>query len=129
MKWKKPEIKHLELTKWKWLVSYPENLKLGYKVDIGAFTYIMARFGVVIEDFVQIGSHVSIYSASTIDNKRGKVIIRKNAKIGSHSVIMPNVIIGENSIIGANSFVPFGSRIPRGEAWAGSPIKRIKILI
>jgi len=126
MRWKKPEIRHLELTKWKWLVSYPEKFELGYGVDIGAFTYLQAEEGIVIEDFVQIGSHVSIYSVSTIDNKRGKVIIRKNAKIGSHSVIMPNVIVGENSIIGANSFVPYGSKIPKNEIWAGCPAKKLK---
>ena len=126
MKWVKPEIKHLELTKWKWLVSYPENLKLGHKVDIGAFTYIMARFGVVIEDFVQIGSHVSIYSLSTIDDKKGKVIIKRNARVGSHSIIMPGVEIGENSVIGAQSFVPAYTKISKNEVWAGVPVRKLK---
>jgi len=104
-KWKKPEIKEGKLTKWFWLVRHKNNLKLGKYTDIGAFTYINAKNGVVIEDYVQIGSHCSIYSLSTIDNKEGKVVLRKNCKIGSHSVIMPGVTIGENSVIGAFSFV------------------------
>jgi acetyltransferase-like isoleucine patch superfamily enzyme len=93
------------MTKWNWVCQYHENLILGDKTDIGAFTYINAKYGVEIQDNVQIGSHCSIYSLSTIDDKKGKVTIKKNAKIGSHSVIMPSVTIGENSIVGAFSFV------------------------
>jgi len=61
-KWKKPIIKEGKLTKYNWLVQYKKNLKLGYKIDIGAFTYINAKNGVTIEDYVQIGSHCTIYS-------------------------------------------------------------------
>jgi len=93
-------------------------------VDIGAFTYINARYGVEIEDNVQIGSHCSIYSHSTIDNKKGKVVIKKNAKIGAHSVIMPGVTIGENSIVGACSFV--NHDIPPNVVAIGVPAKVIK---
>ena len=69
-KWKKPLIKEGKLTKYNWLVQGVKNLKLGNKTDIGAFTYIQAKSDVVIEDLVQIGSHCSIYSQSTIDNKK-----------------------------------------------------------
>ena len=95
--WKAPEIKECELTKYNWLVQNKENLDLGYKTDIGAFTYINAKNNVVIEDYVQIGSHCSIYSISTIDDKEGEVILKKNCRIGTHSVVMPGVTIGENS--------------------------------
>lgn len=101
--WKYPEIEEGKLTKYNWMVQHIDKLKLGYKTDIGAFTYINAQNGVVIEDYVQIGSHCAIYSISTIDNKEGQVTLKKNCKIGSHSVIMPGVTVGENSIIGACS--------------------------
>jgi acetyltransferase-like isoleucine patch superfamily enzyme len=103
--WKYPKFDSRGMTKWNWVCQYRENLILGDKTDIGAFTYINAKYGVEIQDNVQIGSHCSIYSLSTIDDKKGKVTIKKNAKIGSHSVIMPSVTIGENSIVGAFSFV------------------------
>lgn len=103
--WQTPEIKECELTKYNWLVQNKDNLKLGYKTDIGAFTYINAKNHVVIEDYVQIGSHCSIYSISTIDDKEGEVILKENCRIGTHSVIMPGVTVGKNSIIGAFSFV------------------------
>lgn len=103
--WKYPEFDESGMTKWHWMCQYHENLKLGEKTDIGAFTYINAKYGVEIEKNVQIGSHCSIYSWSTIDDKKGKVIIKRNAKISSHSLIMPGVTIGENATVGAFSFV------------------------
>lgn len=103
--WIAPEIENGKLTKYNWLVQNKENLMLGNRTDIGAFTYINARHGVVLEDFVQIGSHCSIYSLSTIDNKTGPVILKRNCRIGTHSVVMPNVTIGKNTIIGAFSYV------------------------
>ena len=122
--WEYPEIEEGKLTRHNWLVQHKENLQLGYKTDIGAFTYINAKYGVVIEDYVQIGSHCSIYSISTIDEKTGKVTLRKNCKIGTHSVIMPGVIVGENAVVGAFSFV--NKDVPDGAVVVGVPAKRIK---
>ena len=117
--WIKPKIEHGKITKYNFLVQYPENLKLGNFSDIGEFSYINAHFGIEIQDYVQIGSHCSIYSHSTIDEKKGPVKLMKNCKIGSHSTIMPNVIIGENSVIGAYSFVT--KSIPKNQIWFGIP--------
>lgn len=125
-KWQKPIIKHSKLTKYNYVVQYPENLKTGKNFDIGTFTYINCHFGVEIQDNVQIGSHCSIYSHSTIDSKKGKVILKKNCKIGTHSTIMPNVTIGENSIIAAYSFVT--KNVPKNEIWAGIPAKKLRII-
>jgi len=122
--WEKPKIKNGELTKYNWLVQNKEGLELGYKTDIGAFTYINAKFGVEIQDHAQIGSHCSIYSISTIDNKKGKVTIKENARIGTHSTIMPGVTIGKNSIIGAYSLV--NKDIPDDTIAYGIPIKVVK---
>lgn len=119
--WKYPGIKDGRLTKYNWMVQSKENLQLGCNTDIGAFTYINAENGVVIEDLVQIGSHCSIYSVSTIDRKKGRVVLRNGCKIGSHSVIMPGVTVGENSIIGAFSFV--NKNIPAGVIAYGVPAK------
>jgi len=107
-KWEPPEIQHNKLTQWNWMVSHPENLSLGDGVDIGAFTYIQAEKGVVIEDDVQIGSHCSIYSVNTIDGTAGKIHIKKGSCIGTHSVILPNgelLTIGEYAKCGAFSFI------------------------
>ena len=120
--WKRPKIKHDKLTKWNWFVLYPENLILGERVDIGAFTLLNAKAGIIIEDEVQIGSHVSLNSASTIDKKEGKIIIGRGACISSHCVVMPDIIIGAGAIIGANSFV--NHNIGEGEMAWGTPCKK-----
>ena len=125
-KWKKPKIEEKKLTKYNWLVQNKKDLKLGDKTDIGAFTYINAKNGVAIEDYVQIGSHCSIYSVSTIDKKEGKIVLKRNCKIGSHSLIMPGITVGENSIVGAFSFV--NKDIPKNTLAYGIPIKIIRKL-
>ena len=124
--WKHPKIEEGKLAKYNWMVQNKDGLKLGYKTDVGAFTYINAKNGVIIEDFVQIGSHCSLYSSSTIDNKEGQITLKKNCKIGSHSLIMPGVTIGENTIIGAFSFV--NKDVPSNVVAAGVPVKIIKKL-
>ena len=122
--WEYPQIEDGKPTKYNWVIQHKDKFKLGYKTDIVAFTYINAQHVVIIEDFVQIGSHCSIYSISTIDNKEGPVNLKKNCKIGSHSVIMPGVTIGENSIIGAHGFV--NCDIPENVVAVGVPARVIK---
>ena len=124
--WQPPKIEHGKLTQWNWVVYCPENFKLGKKTDIGVFTAIFAHYGVTIEDEVQIGSHCTLYSASTIDEKEGPVVLKRNCRIGSHSIVMPGVTIGENTIVGAQSFV--NKDLPANEVWAGSPARFIMTL-
>lgn len=123
--WQRPEIEDRKLhPKYYFLVHNTENFELGESTDIGAFTYINAKFGVVIEKNVQIGSHCSIYSISTIDEKKGKVLIKENARIGTHSTVMPGVTIGKNAVIGAHSYVNID--IPDNVIAFGSPVKIIR---
>ncbi len=119
--WKQPVIEEGKLTQWNWMVQGVDGLTLGQRTDIGAFTYINARKGVTIEDNVQIGSHCSIYSVSTIDGKEGPVVLRKGCCVGSHSVIMPGVTVGEGAIIGAFSFV--NKDVPAGAVAFGIPAR------
>lgn len=123
-KWRYPSFNEQGMTKWGWMCQHHENLKLSKNTDIGAFTYINAKNRVEIEESVEVGSHCSIYSVSTIDNKSGKVILKKNCKVGSHSVVMPGVVVGENSIVGAFSFV--NKDIPDNTLAYGVPVRIIK---
>ena len=124
IEWKPPKLEHGKLTKWNWMVQHPENLKLGRRCDIGAFTYINAKAGVEIGEEAQIGSHCSIYSISTIDDKSGNVVIGNKTCVGSHSTIMPGIIIGSNVIIGAHSFV--NKNIPDNSIAYGVPVKVVR---
>jgi acetyltransferase-like isoleucine patch superfamily enzyme len=124
--WKPVIFDKKDMTQWNWKCQHHKNLKLGTSVDIGAFTYINAKSGVILEDNVQIGSHCSLYSISTIDNKEGKIILKKNCRLGTHSVVMPGVTIGENTVIGAFSFV--NTDIPDNTLAYGIPVKIIRKL-
>ena len=88
-----------------WRCQYPDGLKLGNNVDIGCFTYINARYGVFIGDNVKIGSHCSIYSHDTERSMTGKVVIGEGSLIGSHSLILPGVILEPYSKIKAMSII------------------------
>jgi acetyltransferase-like isoleucine patch superfamily enzyme len=123
--WKQPKIEEKKLhPKYHFLIQHKDKLELGENTDIGAFTYINAKHGVTIEKHVQIGSHCSIYTVSTIDEKKGKIIIKENARIGSHSTIMPGITIGKNAVVGAHSFV--NKNIPDNAIGYGVPIKIIR---
>ena len=123
--WQFPEIEDGKPTQYNWVVQNIKKFRLGYKTDIGAFSYINAKYGVTIEDFVQVGSHCSIYSVSTIDDKKGAVFLGENCRIGTHSVIMPGVSVGKNAVVGACSFV--NQNVPEDVVVAGVPAKPIKI--
>lgn len=124
MRQEKPKYDDYGMTQWYWLVRFTENFELGENVEIGNFTVIGCEHGVKVEDNVKIGYHCVIMSDSTVDNKKGKVILKKGCRIGANSVVMPGITVGENSIIGANSFV--NRDISANEMWAGSPAKFIK---
>ena len=122
--WQYPMIEEGVPTKYNWVVQHVQNFHLGYKTDIGAFCYINAKYSVTIEDLVQIGSHCSIYSISTIDEKSGPVTLKRGCRVGSHSVVMPGVTIGENAVVGAFSFV--NTDIPDGALAYGVPAKVVE---
>lgn len=120
----KPKFDEYGMTQWHWLARHKENLKLGKRVQIGNFTVLGCEHGISIEDDVKIGYSCVIMTHSTVDNKQGKVVLRKGSKVGANSTIMPGVSIGENAVVGANSFV--NRDIPANEVWAGSPAKFLK---
>ncbi|OUV40637.1 MAG: acetyltransferase [Rhodobacteraceae bacterium TMED111] len=122
--WKYPEIVDGVPTKYNWIVQNLDGFIMGNNTDIGAFSYINALHGVTIEDEVQIGSHCSIYSVSTIDNSSGKVVLKKNCRIGSHSTILPGISVGKNSIVGAHSLV--NKDIPDNVIVHGVPAKIVR---
>ena len=123
-KWVTPEIQHGVLTKYNFLVHYPEGLKVGHAVDISQFVYIQAQEGVILEDDVEIGPFTALLSRSTIGEKSGLIRICKGACIGTHSTIMPGVTIGEYSLVGAHSFV--NKDIPPYSLALGVPCRVVK---
>lgn len=98
------------------------EISFGSNIHISAYTSLFAGVpGIEIEDFVTISSGVVIYGKSDdysgeymtnpmipdrfTNVTEGKVTIRKHAIIGTHSVILPDVLIETGVAVGAMSLV------------------------
>ena len=86
------------------------NCKIGNNVSIQSAVYITVN--TVIEDGVFIGPGVITTNDKYMKNPQteGRAeligpVIKKNAKIGAGTIILPGVVIGENAVIGAGSII------------------------
>ncbi len=113
------------------------ELIIGNNVGISQ-TALVSTCKIEIQDNVKIGGGVSIYTTDfhSLNPKIRKskedvkfrnnspILIKENAFIGAHSIILKGVTIGKNSIIGAGSIVT--KSVPDNQIWAGNPAKFIK---
>jgi galactoside O-acetyltransferase len=112
---------------------------IGRYVHIASFVSIIGGGELTVGDYADIACGARILTGSDTYNGgkrmssalpleqrnviRGKVIIEKDAFIGTNAVIHPDVTIGEGAIIGSNSLV-----LEDIETWSinvGSPCKKI----
>ena len=116
-----------------------KGIKIGRYVHIASFVSIIGGGELVVGDYAVIasGSRIVTGSDTYYGGKRmstalpqeqrnvivGKVVIEKDAFVGTNVVIHPNVRIGEGAIIGSNSLV-----LRDIEPWSinvGSPCKKV----
>ena len=120
-------------TKLSLIASKNAKLTIGNNCGISN-SVILCTNSIIIEDNVLIGNGCKIYDTDfhpinpmdRINNAKPvskPVLIKRNAFIGAHSIILKGVTIGENSVIGAGSVVT--KNIPDNEIWAGNPAKLI----
>jgi acetyltransferase-like isoleucine patch superfamily enzyme len=126
-------------------VMIRENNSIGNNVSIGTGSCI--EYSINIQDNVRIHSQVFIPEYSTLEescwvgpnvvftnakyprsknvkhNLKGP-IIKKNAKIGANSTILPGKVIGQDSLIGAGTVVV--SDVPPGKVIIGNPGRIVK---
>jgi UDP-2-acetamido-3-amino-2,3-dideoxy-glucuronate N-acetyltransferase len=118
-------------------VEIQKGAVIGSDCKISSHSFICE--GVTIEDGVFIGHHVVFtndrYPRAT--NANGKLqseqdwtveetIVKRNASIGSGSVILCNVCVGENALVGAGSVVT--KNVPANAIVAGSPARLIRYI-
>ena len=119
-------------------INAGKGIKIGRYVHIASFVSIIGSGELEIGDYADIACGVRILTAtdtyyygkkmsSALPPEqrhviRGKIVIGKDAFIGTNAVIHPNVTIGEGAIIGSNSLV-----LKSVEPWtinSGSPCIR-----
>ncbi len=82
-----------------------------------------------IEDEVFVGPHVVFTDdphpqcPAYLDCVKGGVV-RRRARIGANSTILPGVEIGEDALVGAGSVVRHA--VPARSVWAGNPAVQLK---
>jgi acetyltransferase-like isoleucine patch superfamily enzyme len=85
---------------------------------------------VTIEDDVFVGPNVVFtddlhpMNCPTYKDCQGGAVVRRLARIGANSTILPGIEIGENALVGAGSVVV--DDVPAGMVVAGSPAHVIK---
>lgn len=117
------------------------GIKIGNHIHIAVYSSIIGYGGVIISDFSNISSRVSIYSSNddysgqfmsspVIDSEftnveHAEVYIGRHVIIGSGSIVLPGSHITEGGVIGALSLVK-GGVLDAFTIYAGSPIRKIK---
>ena len=117
-----------------------KDIKIGRYAHIASFVSIIGGGELVLGDYTVLanGSRILTGTDTYYGGKRmstalpleqrnvvrGKVVIEKDAFIGTNAVVHPNVKIGEGAVIGSNSLV-----LKDVEPWSinvGSPCKRVR---
>lgn len=103
------------------------HVKIGNGVRIHSLAFVPEYS--VLEDGCWLGPNVVLTNAKyplSPDVKEELVgpVIKKGAKVGANSTLLPGVVIGENSLVGAGSVVT--KDVPGGTVVAGNPAKVIK---
>jgi len=107
-----------------------DNVSIGSNVIIGPSNVFLARGGVRIGNNVNISGFSYFISQSHDVNDPdgrtclGQIVIRDNAWIATHAIVMPGITIGIGAVVAAGSVVV--EDVPDYAVVAGNPAKRIK---
>jgi maltose O-acetyltransferase len=102
------------------------GVRIGKNVFLGKYCIIDDNYSelISIEDNVVISFGVTVLTHDHSRDIVAPVTIKKEAFLGSRSVILPGVTIGEKSIVGAGAVVT--KDVPVNTTVVGSPARVIK---
>jgi len=103
------------------------HVKIGNGVRIHTQAFI-PEFS-ILEDGCWIGPNVVLTNAKyplsrNVKEELAGPIIKRNAKIGANSTLLPGVVIGENTLVGAGSVIT--KDVPDGAVVIGNPARIIR---
>lgn len=117
-----------------------QGIEIGSFIHIAVFSSLIGKEKIIIKDFANISSRVSIYSSnddysgSTMTNPtiadefknvfHAPVTLEKHVIVGSGSIILPGCHLHLGSAVGALSLV--SKDIPEFEIHSGVPARKIK---
>ncbi|MDP3734283.1 MAG: acyltransferase [Nanoarchaeota archaeon] len=96
-----------------------KGIKFGKGVHIASFTSIIGGGELIMGDYTAIGCGARLLTGTGTSQGRmsaavpkeqmdliiGKIVIEKDAFIGTNCIIHPNVTIGEGAVVGSNSLI------------------------
>jgi len=103
------------------------HVRIGNRVRIHSQVFVPEYS--VLEEGAWLGPNVVLTNAKyplfpgVKENLRGPVI-KRNAKIGANSTILPGIVIGENALVGAGAVVT--QDVPDGAVVMGNPARIVK---
>lgn len=116
------------------------GIDIGSYIHIAVYTSLIGRGKIILRDYVNLSSRVSIYSSNDdysgeymtnpmvpehLTNVRHEdVILNEHVIVGAGTVILPGSVLSRGVAIGALSLV--NSQIPEFQIHAGIPLKFIK---
>jgi acetyltransferase-like isoleucine patch superfamily enzyme len=109
-------------------VSVENKTTIGKRVKIETQAYITAMSR--IEDYVFIAPNVTFTNDNFLGRtekrfeKFGGPVIKKGARIGAGSVLLPNVVIGQDTLVAAGSVVT--KNLEPEKVYMGAPAKYFK---
>ena len=109
-------------------VDIEGDVVIGDRVSLQSGCYITR--GVVIEDDVFCGPRVITMNDRKMTYRRPSLVferaaprIRRAARVGGGSALLPGVVVGENAFVGAGSVVT--KDVPDGAIVVGNPARQI----
>jgi acetyltransferase-like isoleucine patch superfamily enzyme len=126
-------------------VMIRENNRIGDNVSVGTHSIVEHHVTIgndvrlhsnvfvpeysVLEDGCWLGPNVVVTNAKyprspDVKKTLKGAIIKRNAKIGANTTLLPGVTIGENALVGAGSVVV--SDVPPGAVAVGNPARVVK---